>query len=133
MIPNETNGEISRNNFVQMRLGELEGQPKSTFSEIIEQPKIKRDTSIRLDKETADILTKYRQHLDLNYRKKTTIMNYYYYVRLFLRWINKPLKDITHEDMLNWKGYLIHTFNKNEMKVSYDFERFYCFRCDDNK
>jgi hypothetical protein len=25
------------------------------------------------------------------------------------------------------------TFNKNEMKVSYDFERFYCFRCDDNK
>ncbi|MFH1100626.1 MAG: hypothetical protein V1726_01120 [Methanobacteriota archaeon] len=25
------------------------------------------------------------------------------------------------------------TFHKNEMKVSYDFERFYCFHCDDNK
>ena len=24
-------------------------------------------------------------------------------------------------------------FDKNEMKVSYDFEQFYCFSCDDNK
>jgi site-specific recombinase XerD len=113
MIPNETNGEISRNNFVQLRLGELEGQHESTFSEAIAQSTIKRDVSFDLDKETADFLIKYRQYLDLNYRKKTTILNYYYYVRLFLRWINKPLKDITREDMLNWKGYLIHTFKKN--------------------
>lgn len=113
MIPNQTNGEISTNNFVQLKLGELSSQPESTFSEVIVQPTIKRDTSIHLDKETADLLIKYRQHLDLNYRKKTTIMNYYYYVRLFLRWINKPLKDVTHEDMLTWKGYLIHSFKKN--------------------
>jgi len=113
MIPNETHGEISRNNFVQMKLGELSSQPENTFSEAIEQPTIKRDTSINLDKETGDLLIKYRQYLDLNYRKKTTILNYYYYVRLFLRWINKPLKDITKDDMLNWKGYLIHTFKKN--------------------
>jgi integrase len=113
MIPNETNGEISRNNFVQLRLGELSSQPESTFSEVIIQPAIKQDICINLDKETRDILEKYRQYLDLNYRKKTTIMNYYYYVRLFLKWINKPLKDVTHEDMLNWRGYLIHTFKKN--------------------
>jgi integrase len=113
MIPNETNGEISRNNFVQLKLEEQSNKPESTFSEAIEQPTIKPDTNIHLDKETADLLTKYRQYLDLNYRKKTTIMNYYYYVRLFLRWINKPLKDVAHEDMLNWKGYLIHTFKKN--------------------
>ncbi|MBE3094242.1 MAG: tyrosine-type recombinase/integrase, partial [Actinobacteria bacterium] len=37
----------------------------------------------------------------------------YYYARLFLRWINKPLKDVTKDDMLNWRGYLIHTFKKN--------------------
>jgi len=113
MIPNDTHGEISRNNFVQLKLGELPNQPENTFSEVIEQSKIKRDTSFNLDKETGDFLEKYRHHLDLNYRKKTTILNYYYYVRLFLRWINKPLKDITKDDMLNWNGYLIHTFKKN--------------------
>ena len=58
MIPNETNGEISRNNFVQLRLGELSNQPENTFSEVIKQPTIKRDTSINLDKETTDILDK---------------------------------------------------------------------------
>lgn len=113
MIPNETHGEISRNNFVQLRLGELEGQHEITISRIIEQPTIKRDISFDLDKETGDFLIKYRQYLDLNYRKKTTILNYYYYVRLFLKWINKPLKDATKDDMLNWKGYLIHIFKKN--------------------
>jgi site-specific recombinase XerD len=113
MIPNETNGEISRNNFVQLKLGELSNQNTNTFSETFKQPTIKRDMSINLDKETKDFLEKYRLYLDLNYRKKTTILNYYYYVRLFLKWINKPLKDVTHEDMLNWKGYLIHTFKKN--------------------
>ncbi|MBE3094396.1 MAG: tyrosine-type recombinase/integrase [Actinobacteria bacterium] len=113
MIPNETHGEISRNNFVQLKLGELSSQPECTFIEDIEKPPIKRNISYNLDKETTNVLEKYRHHLDLNYRKKTTILNYYYYVRLFLRWINKPLKDITHEDMLNWKGYLIHTFKKN--------------------
>ncbi len=25
------------------------------------------------------------------------------------------------------------TFSQNEMKVSYDFERFYCFNCDDKR
>jgi len=113
MIPNETNGEVSTNNFVQLKLGELSSQPENTFIEVIAQPAIKRNENIILDKETTDILKKYRQHLDLNYRKKTTILNYYYYVRLFLRWIDKPLKDIIKDDMLNWKGYLIHTFKKN--------------------
>ena len=113
MIPNETNGEISTNNFVQLKLGELSNQPENTFIATNTQPTIKPDTNTILDKETVNLLLKYRQHLDLNYRKKTTILNYYYYVRLFLRWINKPLKDITHENMLNWKGYLLHTFKKN--------------------
>lgn len=113
MIPNETHGEISRNNFVQLRLGELSSQNVNTFSEANTQPTIKRDMSINLDKESRDILEKYRQYLDLNYRKKTTIMNYFYYVRLFLRWIHKPLNDITKDDMLNWRGYLLHTFKKN--------------------
>jgi integrase len=113
MIPNVTNGEISRNNFVQLRLDELKSQPESIFSDAIVQPKIKLETSIDLDKETRDFLEKYRRHLDLNYRKKTTIQNYYYYVRLFLRWINKPLKDITKDDMLNWRGYLLHTYKKS--------------------
>ena len=113
MIPNETNGENSTNNFVQLRLGELSSQPESTFSKAITQLTINPDTSINLNKEAVDILIKYRQNLDLNYRKKTTIMNYYYYVRLFLKWINKPLKDVTKEDMLKWRGYLLHTFKKN--------------------
>jgi site-specific recombinase XerD len=113
MIQNETHGEISRNNFVQLRLGKLSSQPESISIKVIEQPTIKQDTSINLDKETRDVLEKYRHYLDLNYRKKTTILNYYYYVRLFLKWINKPLNDVTKEDMLNWKGYLIHTFKKN--------------------
>jgi len=113
MIPNETNAEISRNIFVQLKLGELSNHSENMFSEVIVQPTIKQNDSITLDTEINDILKKYRQYLDLNYRKKTTILNYYYYVRLFLKWINKSLKDITHDDMLNWRGYLIHTFKKN--------------------
>jgi len=113
MIPNQTHGEISRNNFVQLKLGELSNQNVTTFSEVNTQPTIKPEMSINLDEETANLLTKYSQYLDLNYRKKTTIMNYYYYVRLFLKWVNKPLKDVTKEDMLNWRGYLLHTFKKN--------------------
>jgi len=66
-----------------------------------------------LDEQTSQILEKYHQYLDLNYRKKTTIQNYYYYVRKFLQWMNKPMGEITKDDMLKWRGYLLHTYMKN--------------------
>ena len=113
MIPNETNVENNRNNFVQIRLGELCERKEDVISEIVEQPKIKTKKSLNLDYETDQILEKYNQHLNLNYRKKTTIQNYYYHVRRFLQWINKPIGEVTKDDMLNWKGYLLHTYMKN--------------------
>jgi len=66
-----------------------------------------------LDEQTSQILEKYQQYLDLNYRKKTTIQNYYYHVRKFLQWMKKPINEVTKDDMLNWKGYLLHTYMKN--------------------
>ena len=113
MIPNETNVENNRNNFVQLRLGELCEQKEVTISEIVEQPKRKTKGFAELDKETSHTLEKYHKHLNLNYRKKTTIQNYYYHVRKFLQWMKKPINEVTKEDMLNWKGYLLHTYMKN--------------------
>jgi len=113
MIPNEVNEENSRNNFVQIRLGELCERKEDVISEIVEQSKIRTKKSLNLDYETGQILEKYHQHLNLNYRKKTTIQNYYYHVRKFLQWINKPINKVTKDDMLNWRGYLLHTFMKN--------------------
>ena len=112
MIPNETNVENNRNNFVQIRLGEIEEQKEVTISEIVEQPRKRNDLS-ELDEQNRDSLEKYHQHLNLNYRKKTTIQNYYYHVRKFLQWINKPISKVTKDDMLNWRGYLLHTYMKN--------------------
>ena len=113
MIPNETNKENSRNNFVQIRLGEIEEQKEVAISRTVEQPIKKTKDLSELDEETSQILEKYHQHLNLNYRKKTTIQNYYYHVRKFLQWMNKPLNEVTKEDMLKWKGYLLHTYMKN--------------------
>jgi len=113
MIPNETNGENSRNNFVQIRLGELCEQKEVSISGIVGQPKRKSQDLAELEEETSQILEKYHQHLNLNYRKKTTIQNYYYHVRKFLQWINKPINEVTKDDMLNWRGYLLHTYMKN--------------------
>jgi len=113
MIPNEVDEENSRNNFRQIRLGELCEQKECAVSEIVKQPKRKTQDLIELDGETSEILEKYQQHLNLNYRKRTTIQNYYYHVRKFLQWINKPLNEVTKDDMLKWKGYLLHTYMKN--------------------
>lgn len=113
MIPNETNGENNRNNFMQIRLGELCKQ-KEHIHEVTIKQSLKEELEIPdLWKQNRDALEKYHQHLNLNYRKITTIQNYYYHVRKFLQWMNKPIDHVTKEDMLKWKGYLLHTYMKN--------------------
>jgi len=113
MIPNETNGENSRNNFRQIRLGALCKQKEYIHTVTIKQS-LKKELEIHnLWKQNRDVLDKYHQHLNLNYRKKTTIHNYYYPVRKFLQWMKKPINEVTKEDMLKWRGYLLHTYMKN--------------------
>jgi len=68
---------------------------------------------LKQPKNNNELLEKYHQYLRLNYHKKTTIDNYYYHVRKFVRWINKPINQITQNDMLNWKEYITHTFKIN--------------------
>jgi len=113
MIPNETNVKNNRNNFVQIRLGEVDEQKEHIFEEPVKQPLKKECKLLDLCEQNQDFLDKYHQHLNLNYRKITTIQNYYYHVRKFLQWMNKPMKEVTKEDMLNWRGYLLHTYMKN--------------------
>jgi len=113
MIPNETNVENNRNNFVQIRLGGIEEQKEPVFEKPIKQPLKKERELPDLCEQNKDTLEKYHQYLNLNYRKKTTIQNYYYHVRKFLQWINKPINEVTKEDMLKWRGYLLHTYMKN--------------------
>jgi len=69
MIPNEINGENSRNNFVQIRLGEIEEQKEPVFKESLK----KEQKSSDLCEQNRVALEKYHQYLNLNYRKKTTI------------------------------------------------------------
>lgn len=113
MIPNDGNGENSRNNFVQLRLGELEDEKEFINTKIVEMPKRERQGLNKLNEHTRQILEKYQQYLQLNYRKKRTAYNYYIFTKLFLQWINKPIDQITKDDMLKWKGYIIHKYMKN--------------------
>jgi hypothetical protein len=41
-------------------------------------------------------------------------------------------KEIQKRQMLSCAG-CGKTFDRNEKTVSYDFERYYCFRCDDER
>jgi len=113
MIPNETNTENSRNNFVQIRLGELCEQKEVTISEIVERPKRKIQDLTELDEETRQILEKYHQYLRQNYSKSRTVYNYYIFTKLCLQWMGKPAEDITMDDLLKWKEHIIHTYKKN--------------------
>lgn len=75
---------------------------------------LKRKQKLKdLCKENSIILKKYYNYLQLNFHKKTTIQNYYYQVRVFLKWINKPVEKISSKTILNWKKYITRNFKKN--------------------
>lgn len=60
-----------------------------------------------------EILEEYQRHLRREYRKSRTAYNYYIFLKLFLQWINKSAQDLTKEDLLKWKEYIIHTYQPN--------------------
>ncbi|MBZ9572378.1 hypothetical protein KJA15_03545 [Patescibacteria group bacterium] len=75
MIPNKTNTENSRNNFVQLRLGEIENQKEDVISKIVEKPKRKSQELAELVGKNSEILSKYRKFLCREYRKESTTVN----------------------------------------------------------
>ncbi|MCJ7571054.1 MAG: site-specific integrase [Candidatus Thermoplasmatota archaeon] len=66
------------------------------------------------------ILERYWQHLRGKYRKKGTRRVEYTAVKLCLQWINKPVNQITKQDLNRWKTYIIEHFkpNGNSRRVS---------------
>ena len=67
-----------------------------------------------------EIINQYRQHLCGRYRKKRTAHNYYIFTRQALQWINKPIEQLTKEDLLKWREHIIHKYmpNGNARRVS---------------
>ncbi len=59
------------------------------------------------------ILEKYWQHLRGKYRKKGTRRVEYGHTKLCLQWINKPVNQITKQDLNNWRAYIIENFKPN--------------------
>lgn len=49
-----------------------------------------------------------------------------------VRAMQNKSKDIQKRQLLNCAS-CGKTFDQNEKTVSYDFERYYCFRCDDER
>jgi integrase len=61
----------------------------------------------------AEILDKYWEYLRQKYRKKNTRRVEYGHVKLCLKWIAKPLEEITMEDLTKWRAYMIDRFKPN--------------------
>ena len=117
MIPNKTNTENSRNNFVQLRLGELCEQKEKPVSEIVKQPKRKTQDLAELDDETNDTLSKYRKFLRREYRKESTRCNYCRFVNDFLKWLyttkGKNADKIISEDTQDFKAFCTEKYAVN--------------------
>ena len=79
--------ENRKNVILQKRLGEPSEQSKN-------------NTRNDLCENNTEIFEKYYQYLQLKYYKKTTIQNYYYHVRLFLKWIGKPVEHLSKDNLL---------------------------------
>ena len=72
MIPNEANGENSRNNFVQLRLGELGGQTEDKNLEV----NVNKFVPKEINENNEEILDRYHQYLRQNSYSKNTIESY---------------------------------------------------------
>lgn len=60
-----------------------------------------------------EILHKYWQYLCGKYRKKNTRRTEYTQVKYCLEWINKPVREITEDDLIRWKAYIMEKYKQN--------------------
>jgi integrase len=67
----------------------------------------------KVDKSNSYILKKFKQYLEQKYRKKNTIYTSHNLVKLFLKWVDKPVEEITREDILEWKSFILRTYKVN--------------------
>jgi len=61
----------------------------------------------------TEILNEYKQYLRGKYHKKNTGYGYYEYVKLFLKYMNKSVKEITIDDLKKWRIYITEKYKVN--------------------
>jgi len=59
------------------------------------------------------ILKEFKEYLCREYRKYGTICSYYIRLRKFLKWLDKPVEDLTKDDLLRWRSYINQKFAQN--------------------
>jgi integrase len=67
----------------------------------------------KVDKSNSYILKKFKQYLEQKYRKKNTIYTTHNLVKLFLEWVDKPVEEITRDDLVEWKRFILRTYKVN--------------------
>ena len=60
-----------------------------------------------------EILNQYLDYLRREYQKKGTIYNYYRRTKLFLKWFNKPVKELTKKDLEKWHIHINQNYAQN--------------------
>jgi len=69
--------------------------------------------SRRLPKVNEQILIDYKLYLRGKYQKMNTWRAEFYQVRLFIRYVNKPVENLMDRDMLRWRSYLNQKYKRN--------------------
>ena len=59
------------------------------------------------------ILKEFKEYLCREYRKYGTICSYYIRLRKFLKWLEKPVENLTKDDLLRWRSYINQKFAQN--------------------
>ena len=59
------------------------------------------------------ILNEFLEYLRQEYRKNGTIYGYYNRVKLFLKWVDKPIENLTRQDLQRWQAYINQNYAQN--------------------
>jgi len=113
MIPNEVNEENSRNNFVQIRLGEFCEQKEIKIQTVNVEALVPKE----VDEKNDEILQRYHQYLRQEYRKENTRKNYHRFVKHFLKWLydtrGKNVDQIASDDTKDYKAFCTENYAVN--------------------
>jgi len=120
MIPNEVNEENSRNNFVQMRLGELGGQTEYKNLEV----NVNKFVPKEMNANNKEILERYYQYLRQNSYSKNTIESYCETIEQTLS--HKNVEALSQEDLDRIRLKLVEKYQHNGNRMRFAAINLFC-------
>lgn len=60
-----------------------------------------------------NILNEFLEYLRREYQKNGTIYGYYNRAKLFLKWLDKPIEELTKQDLQRWRVYINQNYAQN--------------------